>query len=193
MGILTNFFEAERKEERERLSRVLVVVDSNPASEALVRMLEVYYARDEDQDKYMATHRPYINILDTALSADSLFQERRPASMEYTANIDTEGKSRGRIGLLFRNGKILKSIFEKNGSQDVVSSFTSDSRGEASSILWSKIISSYAGKGEYDVVLYPDTATRIASKVLRLTSQGRGFTLPWECGTLVKMPNGTPI
>jgi hypothetical protein len=196
MGILTNFFETERIETKGRINRLLVVANTTPACEAMVRMLDVYYTRDEAQDKYTESHCPQITVVDTAPSSESQFQEWRPKmGMEYTTNIQDQKSLTGRIGLEFRNGRILKSTVKGDGAatKDVVANFTPDSRDEAASILWSKIISSYARRGEYDVVLYPDTATRIASKVLGLTSQGRGFILPFECGTLVKMPNGIPI
>jgi len=190
MGILTNAFETERKEgENGRHNKILVVVNANAAAEAMVRMLEVYYARDRE-DKYMQSHRPHITIIDTVSPTESRLQDWRPQGMEYIGNVEDD-KSNGRIGLEFRNGRILKSPVGDDGTmRDAVANFVPDSRGEATSILWSKIVSSHATRGEYDVVLYPDTATRIASKVLALTSQGRGFTIPWQCGTLVKMPNG---
>jgi len=190
MGILTNAFETERKERKDGAhNRILVVVNANPASEAMIRMLEVYYARDT-QDKYVESHRPHITIIDTGFPTESRFQDWRPQGMEYAGNVEGD-KSNRRIGLEFRNGRILKSPAGDDGTmRDVVANFPADARGEVTSILWSKIVSFHAKRGEYDVVLYPDTATRIASKVLALTSQGRGFTLPWQCGTLVKMPSG---
>jgi len=191
MGILTNFFEIERKKEgKDWQNKILVVVNADPASEALVRMLEVYYAQDE-KDKYIETHRPHITIIDTVCHAGSRFQEWRPQGMEYTRNVEDD-KSNGRIGLEFRNGRILKSPVEDDDdtTRDGLANFAPDARAEAALILWTKRISSHAKRGGYDIILYPDTATRIGSKVLALTSQGRGFTIPWECGTLVKMPNG---
>jgi hypothetical protein len=188
MGLLTTFFETERKETKGHLRSVLIVANGNAASEAMVRMLEVYYARDEEQEKYVESHRPQITLIDTASPSESRFAEWKPTGMEYMTQLGEQ--ENGRIGLQYQDGKIFKTN-PTGESKDFAEHFTADSRGEATSILWNKRISSYAEKGSYDVVLYADTATHIASKVLGLTSQGRGFTIPWECGTLVKMPNGT--
>jgi hypothetical protein len=190
MGLLTTFFETERKETKGHLRNVLIVANGNAASEAMVRMLEVYYARDEEQEKYVESHRPQITLIDTASPSESHFGDWKPTGMEYTTELGEQDI--GRIALQYQNGKIFKTN-PTGQSKDVGEHFTSDSRGEATSILWNKRISSYAEKGSYDVVLYADTATHIASKVLGLTSQGRGFTIPWECGTLVKMPNSTQL
>ena len=196
MGTLTAFFETQKRDTKGRLSRILVIADSSIASEALVRMLQSYYIKDDAQDNYLESRLPDVKILDTANPAESQFVGWKwPHWMEYT-KVGTIDNVPERIGLAFENGKILQSTVESDGEislESALNGFASDSRGEASSILWSKIISSFARQGNHDVVLYPETATKIASKVLTLTSQGRGFTVPWECGSFVKMPNGSSI
>jgi hypothetical protein len=194
MGTLSTFFEAQKRDTKGRLSRILVIADSSVASDALVRMLQAYYTKDDMQDKYLDNRLPDVNIIDTANPTESQFvQWKWPHWMEYT-KVGASDNIHERIGLAFENGKILQSTVENEGEislESALNGFTTDSRGEASSILWSKVISSLTRQGNYDIVLYPETATRIASKVLTLTSQGRGFTVPWECGSFVKMPNGS--
>lgn len=189
MGLLKDYFETLHRDTKGRLKRVLVVVDSSPASEALVDMLEAYFPKDDEREELLDT-RPDLHILDTTTTDESIFRERDFKWMRYT-KLDVSSLQQSRIGLSFTSGRILKSTLEERFREDILTAFTTDSRGEALSILLSKIIATYAGDGGYDVVLHGDTATRIASKVLTLTSQGRGFTVPWECGTLVKMPNST--
>ena len=157
-------------------------------------MLELYYTKDDAQEKYLDNRVPDIKIFDTATLSESLFVGWKwPHWMEYK-KVGIGDHIPERIGLTFEYGKVFQSTVGNDGEKPLESAlngFTTDSRGEASSILWSKIISSFAKNGKYDVVLYPETATRIASKVLSLTTQGRGFTIPWECGSFVKMPNGS--
>ena len=194
MGTLTVFFEAQKRDTKGRLSRILVIADSSVASEALIRMLRSYYTKDDAQDKYLDNRLPDVRVLDTGNSVESQFEGWKwPHWMEYT-KVGAADNILERIGIAFENGKILQSKVENDGEislEGVVNGFATNCRREASLILWSKIISSFARHGNYDVVLYPETATRIASKVLTLTSQGRGFTVPWECGSFVKMPNGS--
>jgi hypothetical protein len=192
MGVLSAFFETEKRATKGRLKRILLVADSSPASECLVRMLDSYYVKDNAQDKTLDSRLPHVRILDFAAPGNSLFVDWRPQWMEYMQAAQEE-HSRMRIGLTFLNGRILQTLVEDPSEASVESllnCFSADSRTEASSILLSKVVSSCAEEGRYEVVLYPDTATKIASRVLALTSQGRGFTLPWECGSFVKMPNG---
>jgi hypothetical protein len=190
MGVLTSFFEDLRRESKGRLERILVVVDVASASEALVRMLGPYYT--EAQHRYTQTGLPHVKILhtsvtETPLDVSDIWMER--TKVGHDDNVS-------RVGLEFKRGRIWEIPVDSSTTSPlstVLNCFASDSRKEASSILWSKIISVYAKQGNYDVVLWNDTATQIAAKVLALTSQGRGFTLPWECGSLVKMPNGIPF
>jgi hypothetical protein len=194
MGITTQFFETLKRESKGRLNRILVVADSSPASIALVNMLESYYTRDDGQEKYMESQRPYINILDTSNPEESEASQWNFPGMDVK-RIALDDAATNRMNLTFEKGRILRTAVEESSiksPEDVLTSFAADSRGEARSILWSKIVSLYAREGNYEVVLHCETATKIASKVLALTSQGRGFTLPWECGSLVKMPNGIP-
>jgi hypothetical protein len=192
MGITTQFFETLKKDTKGRLDRILVIADSSSASIALVSMLESYYTRDEGQEKYMESQLRHINILDTATLEESRVAGWKSPGMQVT-RIALDDAAVNRMNLTFDKGRILKTMVDNSTTkspESVLSTFAADSRGEARSILWSKIVSLYAREGKYDVVLYSDTATKIASKVLALTSQGRGFTLPWECGSLLKMPNG---
>lgn len=188
MGLLKDYFETLHRDTKGRLNRVLVVVDSSPASEVLVCMLEAYFPKDDEREQILDT-RPDVDILDTTIIAESMFAGWDFKWMQYT-KLDIRSLQQSRIRLQCSNGRILKCPVEEMPREDILGSFTADSRGEALSILLSKIVSTYAANGRYDVVLHAETATRIASKVLTLTGQGRGFTVPWECGTLVKMPNG---
>lgn len=194
MGTLTAFFEIQKRDTKGRLSRILVIADSSIASEALVRMLRSYYTKDDAQDKYLDNRLPDVKIFDTSNLIESQpVGWKWPHWMEYT-KVGADDNVPERIGLAFEKGKILQSKVGNDGEislENALNGFATDSRQEASSILWSKIISSFARRGNYDVILYPETATRIASKVLTLTSQGRGFTVPWECGSFVKMPSGS--
>ena len=189
MGLLRDYFETLHRDTKGRLKRVLVVVDSNPASQALIHMLESYFPKDDEREQRLDT-RPDVDILDTTATEESVFVGWDFKWMRYT-KLDITSLQQSRIGLTCTNGRILKSAVEGTTKDDILGCFKADSRGEALSILLSKVVSTYAENGGYDVVLHAETATRIASKVLTLTSQGRGFTVPWECGTLVKMPNGT--
>lgn len=189
MGMLTAFFETLKKDVKGRLSRILVIADSSAASEALVRMLEAYYTKDESQEKFLESRIPYITILDiTRLEGRHGF---RPSWMSYV-QLSVDEHTANRIGLLSEDGRIYQKTLDplvRQPLEQVLANFKEDSRVEASSILYSKIISSYASDGSYEIVLYPETATKIASNVLSLTSQGRGYSLPWQCGSLVKMQN----
>jgi hypothetical protein len=192
MGLLREYFETHKEETKGRLSRILVVADSSVASEALVTMLEAHYTKDDAQEMYVGSQLPYINIVDTSISGRFQVGEQRFKRAEYS-RVNFDDYVHARIGLTFKHGKILRTQFESPSEMSLdalLGYFATDSRGQVSLILWSKIISTYAKRGDYDVALYPDTATKIASKVLGITSQGRGFTLPWECGSLVKMPTG---
>lgn len=192
MGILSAFFETQKRDTKGRLNRVLVIADSSVASEALVRMLESYYTKDVGQDKYLDSRLPYVHVLDTTPLTESPLAGWKSGWMEYK-KIGASDQIARRVSLSCVNGKIIRTKIERDAEislEDALKGFATDSRGEASSILWSKIILSYAKLGDFDAVLYPESATRIASKVLALTSQGRGFSMPWECGSLVKMPNG---
>jgi hypothetical protein len=191
MGVLNAYFETLRKGTKGRLNRVLVITDPSASSEALVRMLDSYYSKDETQEKYLDTRLPHFKILDTAISTEPQFTGWKPDWMEYTT-VGFNDNVPQWIGLTYDHGKILYTTLDNSGTplESALNPFATDSKGEASSILRSRIISSFAKEWNYDVVLYPDTATKIASKVLALTSQGRGYTLPWECGSLIKMPNG---
>jgi hypothetical protein len=192
MGITTQFFETLKRDTKGRLNRILVIADSSPASIALVNMLESYYTRDDGQEKYMENQLRHINILDTATLDESRVAGWKSPAMQVT-RIALDDAASNRMNLTFDKRRILKTTAEESitrAPENVLVAFAADSRGEARSILWSKIVSLYSREGNYDVVLYCDTATKIASKVLALTSQGRGFTLPWECGSLLKMPNG---
>lgn len=156
-------------------------------------MLDSYYTKDDAHDQYLDSRLPYINVLDIAVPVEPHPSRWRSAFMECT-KINLDDHLPNRTGLEYANGKILQITPERGSGPPIESAFNcfaADSRGEASAILWAKIISSYSKEGKYEVVLHPETATRIASKVLALTSQGRGYTVPWECGSLVKMPNGS--
>jgi hypothetical protein len=192
MGITTQFFETLKKDTKGRLNRILVIADSSPASIALLHMLESYYTRDDGQEKYMAALLRHVCILDTATLEESCVAGWKSPGM-HVLRLTLEERVAHPMILSFEKGRILRTTEEESTEKtpdNVLTAFAADSRGEARSILWSKIISVYARDGNFDVVLYPDTATKIASKVLALTSQGRGYTLPWECGSLLKMPNG---
>lgn len=192
MGILNAFFETEKRATKGRLNRILLVADSTPASECLVRMLDSYYVKGNVQDMTLDSRLPHVRILDFAAPGDSRFVEWRPHWMEYM-QVNQEAHFQMPIGLTFDKGKILQTPLEKPpevSAESLLKNFSADSRMEASSILLSKIVSSCAEEGKYEVVLHPDTATKIASNVLALTSQGRGFILPWKCGSFAKMPNG---
>jgi len=152
-------------------------------------MLESYFPKNDEREERLDT-RPEVDILDTTATEETLFVGWDFKWMQYT-KLDIASLQQSRIGLTCTNGRILKSAVEGTEKKDILRCFKTDSRGEALSILLSKVVSMYAENGRYDVVLHAETATRIASKVLTLTSQGRGFTVPWECGTLVKMPNGS--
>ena len=188
MGLLKEYFESLHRDTKGRLKRILVVVDSSSASEALIRMLESYFAKDDETEQRLDM-RPDVDILDTTATEDSMSEGWDFKWMEYT-KLDITSLQQSRIGLKFEKGRIFKTNVEVTSSENILEHFTVDSRGEARRILLSKVVSTYAENGGYDVVLQAETATRIASKVLTLTSQGRGYTVPWECGILVKMPNG---
>ena len=190
MGMITAFFETLKKDVKGRLSRILIIADSSVASEALVRMLEAYYTKDESQEKFLESRIPYITILDITRSEGRL--RFCPSWMGYV-QLSVNEHTANRIGLLLENGRIYQKTLDpsvRTPLEQVLANFKEDSRGEASFILYSKIISSYAKDGNYEIVLYPETATKIASNVLALTSQGRGYSLPWQCGSLVKIQNG---
>jgi hypothetical protein len=206
MGSLTTFFGALQREGKAKLlERILVVVDegSQAAGEAMTGMLEVYYS--EAQEKNAEKVLPFVNILDISAKGgeESKCRDRKASWMEYTkiSLEETEGENstrRERIGLIFDKGRILKTSVISSGSEvqqsweKVLGCFPTDSRGEARSILLGKMVTLYAKDNNYDLILYCDTATKIASKVLALTSQGRGFSLPWECGSLFQR-NGSPL
>ena len=191
MGILSAFFETEKRESKGRLERLLVVADSSPSSEALLNMLAAYYVKDDEQDKFVESRVPSTSVLDITITEKSRVMEWKHGWMKYeNAQLHASGESM--IDLLVQSGRIYRA--ESNSDEialdELLLSFPADSRNQAISVLQSKIISRYSQDGDYEVVLYPDTATEIASKVLALTSQGRGFTVPWECGSFVKMPTG---
>jgi hypothetical protein len=188
MGVMTSFFEDLHRDSRGRLNRILVVADCGVASEALLRMLGTYYI--EAQQRNTERGPPHIMILDTSGQDESRLHGVEIWMQRTSLGLDNSMK---RVGLQFEKGRVLEIPLDSVSNiplDAVLKCFAADSRREASSILWSKIISIYAKQGNYEIVLWNDTATKIASKVLALTSQGRGFTLPWECGSLVKMPNG---
>jgi hypothetical protein len=187
MGLLSTFFrELERKGEG-KLGRILVVDDGRAATGAMVRMLGTYF--DEGKERNQEKVLPHMRVLDIT-SGESRSEEGRVPWMEYTTlDMEKTTSSWNKTGLTFHKGRILKTSLpaeENDLFGTVLTSFLANSRLEAQSILLSKIITKYAKENHYDLILYNDTATKIASKVLALTSQGRGFTLPWECGSLLK-------
>jgi hypothetical protein len=193
MGIIRDYFETQKKETRGGLNRILVVADDKPASEALVLFLESYFTKDDMQEMHVGNRFPHINILDTADPGVNHFKNREFKRMHYS-KFNFDDCTWNWTGLTFENGKIKQIHLDDLSNitrETILESFKPDSRSEASSILTSKLVSAYIKRDNYDVVLFPDTATKIASKVLTLTSQGRGYALPWECASLVKMPNGT--
>src|ERR1700738_2031235 len=192
MGLLTAFFDDMRRDTKGRLNRVLVVVDSSSASEALINMLGIYYGSyfAEGQHRYTENGPPHVKVLEITLPGKSRLYAYETWMEHTSVSLDDNVN---RVGLQFDKKRVLEIPVDSSAKaplETVLNCFAQDSRKEAASILWSKIISIYANQNNYDVVLWNDTATKIASKVLALTSQGRGFTLPWECGSLVKMPNG---
>jgi hypothetical protein len=191
MGVLSAFFETEKRETRGRLERLLVVADGSPSSEAMLKMLALYYMRNDEQEKFVQSRLPTTTVLDVSMTTESRVPEWKANWMEYTrASVDASGSEK--IGLSFRTGRVYRrECASEILLDDLLASFPADSRDQALSTLQSIVITRYSQEGTYEVVLYPETATRIASKVLGLTSQGKGFTLPWECGSFVKMPSGT--
>lgn len=187
MGLLSTFFRGIEREGKGALGRILLVDDGNIAARAMRRMLGTYYveSKERNQEKVL----PHVRVLDTTGGKQLNGDEEKFPWMEYTT-LDMEKTSPyERVGLSFNKGRILRSSFpgeEIQSSDKVLSFFPPNSKFEANSILLSKIITKYAKENHYDLILYSDTATKIASKVLALTSQGRGFSLPWECGSLLK-------
>ena len=153
----------------------------------MVRMLGSYYddAKERNPEKVL----PQVRILDVSTGNESRSEEGNLSRME-NMRLDMEDNDvLERVGLTFDKGRILKIPLpceEVHSWETVLASFPTDSRFEAHSILLSKMVTKYAKDNHHDLILYSDTATKIASKVLALTSQGRGFTLPWECGSLLK-------
>ena len=198
MGLLTSFFHDLKRDRKGKLERILVVDEGTAATaaaaEALVRMLGWYLVEAEEGNP--AKVLPYVNILDLSRGSESRCKQIKASWMEYTVFKEGEEISaRERIGLTFDKGRIFKSLrsgTERRGWEMMATGcFPVDSRGEARSILLNMMLTMYALENNYDIILYCDTATKIASKVLALTSQGRGFSLPWECGSLLKR-NGIP-
>jgi len=191
MGLLSAFFETEKRETKGRLERLLVVADSSASSEAMLKMLEAYYVKQDELDKFVESRLPQMVVLDISMSEESKVPKWKSGWMGYSKAL-IEASGTGSIGLSVRSGRIYSTerTSETLSLDDMLTSFPSDSRDQALSVLQSKIISRYSQDGNYEVILYPETATRIASKVLALTSQGKGFTVPWECGSFVKMPSG---
>ena len=64
IGALSAFFETQKKKTKGRLDRILVICDSSAASEALLRMLDSYYTKDDTQDQYLESRLPYINVFE---------------------------------------------------------------------------------------------------------------------------------
>ena len=193
MGVLSAFFETEKRETKGRLERLLVVADSTSSSEAMLKMLESYYVKEDAQNEYAESRVPETTILDVTFSANSRVTDWKPAWMEYLKP-ELVGSIKETAALSFKSGRLYKVEGSDDNSgrlEDILGSFPADSRDQVISILQSKIVSQVSQSGNFEVILYSDTATRIASKVLALTSQGKGFTLPWECGSFAKMPSGT--
>ena len=162
--------------------------DGSVAARMMRRMLGTYFveAKERNQEKVL----PHVRVLDTTGGKHLTGDEQDKYSWIEDTMLDMEKvSSYERVGLSFDKGRILKISLpseETQSSDKLLSSFPANSRFEATSILLSKIITKYAKENHYDLILYSDTATKIASKVLALTSQGRGFSLPWECGSLLK-------
>lgn len=192
MGVLSAFFETEKRETKGRLERLLVVADSTPSSEAMLKMLESYYVKEDTQNEYAESRVPETTILDVSLSGNSRVPEWKPVWMEYLKP-ELVGSIKETAALSFKSGRLYRiegSDDDNRRLENILGSFPADSRDQVISILQSKIVSQVSQSGNFEVILYGDTATRIASKVLALTGQGKGFTLPWECGSFVKMPSG---
>ena len=157
-------------------------------------MLVSYYCKDEEKGKYTGYKWPSIDILDTSPEGELRSTYEWSAEwMRYTRFSLSLVPQDSNSVLCYDKGTIRRMKGDDSDTtlslDDTLKCFTADAQSEVRSVLYSRIISTYT-KGT-DLIIYPDTATQIAAKVLSLTSQGRGYTLPWECGSLVKMPNGT--
>ena len=192
MGQITSFFEFERRDIKGHISKILIFADAKPASEALIGMLKAYYLKDglQTQEKFLENRLPFVEILMIGKEESTI--EKFDCKWIKVRKIGLRELSGNTVKLTFQSGNVFQILLSQPLMRDVLDSFKSDSRDEAFSILRAKSVSDYALRNNYDVIIYPDTATQIASKVLALTAQGRGFIVPWECGALVKLPNGIP-
>lgn len=52
-----------------------------------------------------------------------------------------------------------------------------------------KLLVSYARKANCDTIVFGDSGTTIAARVLELVAEGRGFAIPWYTSVCSKLPN----
>ena len=111
IGALSAFFETQKKKTKGRLDRILVISDSSAASEALLRMLDSYYTKDDIQDQYLESRLPYINVFEITAPVVPYPSRSRSAFMEYT-KVSLDDHIISRVGLEYTNGRIVQSTLE---------------------------------------------------------------------------------
>ncbi|KAG4306049.1 hypothetical protein PORY_000037 [Pneumocystis oryctolagi] len=82
------------------------------------------------------------------------------------------------------SGESIRSI------DDILSPLlSSTSRADILRQLRNNIIYDFSEKNGYNVIIWGDTATSIASKVISETAKGRGYSIPWETHGKIKYAN----